>query len=204
LLTALALTVLAGGVFPEDDGDRHVAVFTAPLVVPGALIMSGLFPNGPFGDVAPMAVVPLGVVFPVDGTEWVVDLAVMGSQPSGVVLGHFGYWLAAGPVVHSGREPLSGFFFNPKVSVGVFQSTTIRDVHEWAVNVTAGADLGYQLVWRRIYLAFVLGASIGVGLNETDSLAGPLINTHPTQSSNHDLQLVGGVNVQFFRIGDAF
>lgn len=208
MLTAIAIAVLGYGPFPIIDIDREVAVFTAPLLVPGALMATALFPNGPGSDVAPMAVVPLGVAFQANAVEWVVDAALIASKPSlplGAVRGHFGFWLAAGPVVHSGREPLNGFFFNPKVGIGVFQSAGVAGPKVWEFNITAGGDFGYQLVWRRLYFSFLVGASIGVGMNETDSLAGPLIQTSADfPPANPGFQLVGGVNVQFIRVGYAF
>ena len=86
--------------------------------------------------------------------------------------GYLGAWLGFGRVFHTGSNPLGGFFVTPKVTIGAFRVT---DGDPPMLDLLLGADVGYQLTKGPLFVAFVLGASVGAGLGENDAAAGPWI-----------------------------
>lgn len=206
-MPAAALTLILLAVEPsEADREPPVAVFTSPTAVAGALVVS-LLTGGCCNNVAPMAFVPLGAAFTAGDIAWAADAALVYSSPRNSVHGFFGLWFAFGPVVHSGQRALNGFFLNPKLTVGAFQVSSPARMDgdgQWMINATVGADAGYQWTLGRFYLAFVLGASVGVGWKEDDNLAGPWLNVSQPFPRFDVYSPVLGLNVQLLRVGYTF
>lgn len=175
------LLVLA--VAPEDPPERQIAIFTAPIAAAGSLLLS-IAENR-----EPMAYVPLGMSFTAGELEWTVDVAFASLAPRGSppVGGFTGFWFGFGPVVHSGREALQGLFFTPKLTIGGFQVSTGETMFDFLI----GADFGYQLVFGRLYVVFLVGFSFGAGWAENDEVAGPGTGPEPVFGINADVMRVG-------------
>jgi hypothetical protein len=180
--------------FSGQSDERTIAIFTTPLAIVEPLIFSALA-HGPS-----TAFVPLGVNFTAAGTEFSVDAAFVYSPAQPAFFqspGFRGVWLSAGPIFHVGPRPLRGFFLTPKLLVGAFGAGQGRQP---IIDFLVGADFGYQLTYGRLYLAFVIGASVGAGIAENDGFAGPLLTLGSDQTSQAVTPVVG-INLQLIRIG---
>jgi hypothetical protein len=111
-----------------------------------------------------------------------------------------GAWAVVGVAIHTGDRALSGFFIEPRLHLGLmYDEDGIVSV---AHDIQVGLNVGYQVVLaERIYLAFIIGGTIGGGTNQTNPLSGPfLFDVGVRQRS----QVVVGANLHLFRIGLAF
>lgn len=201
MLTAAMLAVLAAD--PEVGADDGFALFTAPVA---PVLGAGW---AAFPDQSPVVFVPLGAAFSALGAEWSVDAAVVFQQRnlhpavlipslSAGARGCYGTWWSAGPVIHSGVAPMNGFFLSPRFVLGVF---FVED--QMMVSAMAGLDAGWQVTVGSLYVALVFGASIGVGSNDSDEWAGPLVDTNKPLPRG-TFGFVGGLNLQVLRIGWVF
>lgn len=194
----LALSLLAAEAPPPPP---DFAVFTAPAApLMGAVV--GVVTAGPA-----MVFVPIGVAFTANDVDWIADAAFVHRAPdprrgtpaqSPVALGHSGTWLSLGPVFHSGTKGLNGLFLSPKLTVGVF-----RTGETLFGNVSVGGDVGYQVTVGPVYLALVIGISIGLGINDNDGFAGPFADFF-TPPPARGATLAFGINLQLFRLGWVF
>lgn len=205
MIPVLLMAVLAAGDFAEDP---EVAIFSAPLAIAGAAAYPFVLPSMPGGMFATALVfLPVGATFTAADFEWCADAALVYQQPSGTLLGYNGFWFGFGPMIHSGTRALRGFFFSPKLTVGAFRLESANkrgashDQLMWSFAI--GGDFGFQLVAGRLYVAFVLGVSVGAGWNEPDNFAGPL-TTLSRPGNSLSAEPVVGLNLQLLRIGYAF
>ncbi len=193
--TLVALSLLAADDAPPAASG--LAVFTAP-VAPAVGAAWGLALKGP-----PIVFIPVGLAFTAGDVEWIADAAFMHKDalptatPGVTVGGYSGTWLSLGAVFHSGARALNGFFLSPKLTLGVFRA---RDDVFGTVQV--GLDTGYQVTFGPVYLAFVFGVSIGIGVNDTDGMAGPLFID--SVGAARKSGVATGANLQLFRIGYVF
>ena len=191
-LRPLVLLLVAAKALAQDEAPSPpVAIYTSPLAVGEALGLSVL------GGSPAMVFIPVGVVFTAGEVEWSVDAAFVYESPGVLSLGYSGLWLSAGPMVHSGRHPLGGLFFVPKVVLGTFQYS----LGETMVDVMAGAEIGAHFTVDRFYFAFAIGASVGVGIGDNDNFAGPWTSRSVPFTG---AQPVVGFNADVFRIGYTF
>ena len=184
-----------------DSGDeRSAAVFTSPLAILADVGYSQL------NRYPPMLFVPLGVTFTAGDIAWSVDVAyvqLLGTTASSAFTdgrtstAYLGGWVGFGPVFQRGITPLNGLFATPKITLGVFRLSADRTM----VDLLIGADVGYQLTVGRFYLAFILGISVGLAMNENDLLAGPW-----TQLDGVIIPMgvALGLNLHLLRVGYAF
>jgi hypothetical protein len=99
-----------------------------------------------------------------------------------------------------------GFFLQPKL-VGVLARDTGVDNEVWTTTrgqLSVGLDLGYRLNFDRLFLAFVLGGSVGMGWNvqeSTPSIFFSLMGWPERRSVN---KAVWDLNVHLVRIGASF
>lgn len=194
----LALSLLAA---EEPPPPQDFAVFTAPATpLMGGVV--GVVTNGPA-----MVFVPVGIAFTANDVEWAADAAFVHRAPdprpgtpaqSPVALGHSGTWLSLGPLFHSGTKALNGLFLSPKLVVGVFKAG--ENVFG---SICVGADVGYQATVGPVYLALVIGVSIGLGINDNDGFAGPFADFF-TPLPGRGAMLAFGLNLQLFRLGWVF
>ena len=201
MLTAAMLLLLAADPGPAEE---RLALFTAPLVP----VLGGVL--GIVASQPATVFVPLGAGFTALDVEWIVEGMLVHQRPApdnsllrpanaiGQV-GHYGTWLSAGPVIHSGLRALNGFFLSPRFTLGAF---FIGD-GTMMVDVLLGLDAGYQATLGNCYLAFAFGASVGVGSNDNDAWAGPLVELN-RPAAQGTFGVVGGVNLQLLRVGYVF
>ena len=199
-------SAIAGASSVEPARERSTAIFIAPLT-----ILSGAA-WAPASNSKPIVFVLVGASFFAADVEWSIDLALMQRDPDNApgpvgplgsasigMRGFVGGWLGVGPVFHTDRRALHGFFVSPKVTVGVFAiggAGTITDT-------LVGADVGYQFTVGRVYLAFMIGASVGVGVGDNDIWAGPLTAV-PFSFDPAEPRLAFGLNLQLVRAGFTF
>jgi hypothetical protein len=194
----LAALVLASAPRWGEEPDEAVAVWTAPLAIAGNLALSAT------QQLTPVVYVPLGINFTRSKIEWCVDVAVIHLKAQTQFFekppGFSGLWASFGPVVHTGRSPFGGAFFTPKLSIGAF----IRTNGELEGDVLIGGEAGYQFTVGSLYLAFVVGFSVGIGVGETDAYAGPWLAYTSVLGHNRDPQGVIGFNLDLLRVGYTF
>ncbi len=111
-----------------------------------------------------------------------------------------GLWLALGVALHTGNESLSGFFFEPRLQLGLLYEAMSRFRTSYTVQL--GLNVGYQwVIARRLYIALILGGSIGVGSAQDNVLEGPLFSG---VFAPQPISMVVGFNAHLLRIGFAF
>ncbi len=161
----------------------------------------------------PILFVPIGINLTAGDLDWAFDFLLMqrdgdgdrfangpvGGGPSISMLGFAGAWMSGGPVFHTGASPLGGFFVSPKVTCGAF----FIGRSQMMFDVLVGADVGYQLTVGRFFVAFVVGASVGVGVGDNDVWAGPL-NLIPVSFVPSAFSPAVGLNLQLVRTGFTF
>ena len=152
------LPLVLAAVLTAEEPAPDLAIFTAPLApVMGAALGAWTQSNA-------IVFAPLGVAFTAAEVDWLVDAAVMQQEANPAAaavspraisrLGFYGTWLSIGPVVHSGTQPLNGFFLSPRFTLGAFFVGTDGLI----VNALVGIDTGYQVTVGRWYFAFIAGA----------------------------------------------
>lgn len=177
---------------------------------------------------------PLGANLPLgegSSTSLGVELTVMTGamraayehqvSSNGVVPRYWRVLAAAGPVFSLSGRPLSGPFVQPKLFTNLsyepeYESDESRHTGGVSVELHLGLDLGWQFTLGSLYIAPVLGASVGYGFNlpggGTSTLSGS-----PSFEPSRVLapRLVGfetkrgaapvvGVNLNLLRVGAVF
>ncbi|WP_146209581.1 hypothetical protein [Vitiosangium sp. GDMCC 1.1324] len=126
---------------------------------------------------------PLGANLPLgedSSTSLGIELTVMTGamraayehqvSSNGVVPRYWRVLAAAGPVFSLSGRPLSGPFVQPKLFTNVsyepeYDSDEARHTGGTSVELHLGLDLGWQFTVGPVYIAPVLGASVGYGFN---------------------------------------
>ena len=111
-------------------------------------------------------------------------------------------WVSAGAAMHTGNRTLSGFFAELRLQLGVVYEEHFDGRYQSAYDVQLGFNVGYQLVVaKRLYLAFMVGATFGGGVGQTNAFSGPF---DPSLFVAPRTSFVGGVNANLVRVGFAF
>lgn len=186
----------------------RTAVSIAPLALAESVALAA------YTNSSPMVCVPVGLNFVAGNLDWYVDAAFVyqserDRRAIGVATpGVAGYWFSVGPVFHTGPLPLGGLYLSPRVSIGRFWWSTGETIDD----VLLGLELGYQVVFERIYFSVSVGLSGGLGIGENDGFAGPFLainpggnlQNNPLRSSNPVATPILGLNLHFLRLGYAF
>ena len=121
-----------------------------------------------------------------------------------------GAFLGLGPMFHTHPDPLNGFFFQPRLSVGVFHydpsSSGIPPNVRAApgglqVDVLVGFNTGFQKTFGPFYLQVALGGSLGYGVG---SRALPWSGTWVSDVRDPENGFIFGLDLAVVRLGVAF
>jgi len=121
---------------------------------------------------------------------------------------------AIGPMLFTGRQPLRGFFLEPKLLVSVYRISLLLgpppydfpgpygDRHFLTSSISIGLDVGYQVVWGHLYLAVVGGLAVGYCHNcSPDGFASGLITEYSFRRTN---RMALDLNLNLLRMGIAW
>jgi len=187
----------------------RASLFFSPLATVGMLASTQIAPGGLY--------VPIGGVLSL-GPHWGITAELSGAisfmtQGSMVTPG-WEFSAAVGPTYFLRDQGCDGFFVTTKFSFRTSQALgqRLRPVDDGAgspfptdptnsYTFLIGADVGYQFHLRRLSIAFVLGASLGYGYNNSNPLLPPFDVEHPFAPNQG---LAYAINVDLLRIGYAF
>jgi hypothetical protein len=142
---------------------------------------------------------PVGLNIPAGPTELAVELSVwhasVAADPDVAVPGSntTAVDLAVGPMLHLPRgQRWSGFFVEPKLMAEFGRETvSARGVG----GVQLGVDVGFQVSWKALYFAVVVGAGAGYGVGPTN---GVLLAGSPAPAAPG---FIWSVNLNLVRVG---